>query len=670
MVATLTCAAEDMRRREALDAVNLMFGYAATVDTADLEHHDRYAYLKYSLRIDRRNAILAAIPSLWHISRSSEREYVAESYDRVRMERFGEINATRLLERSTFPHKGKAMPTLLPYLTPHIYSEQLIKGQILSPLHRRNRRFYRYRVSATSSSELTVRFIPRTGNTQLVEGWARTDRATGCVKEALFEGEYDMVRFRVEVTMGHTGVESLLPRRCCLNARFRFMGNDLSADYTSVYGLPARLIDSTCSPTDTAALSMVRPLPISPHEEELFARQAAATDSAATDSALLSRPAHKSFASRMWRHVGRNLLDRIKGNFGSHGQGYFRIRPLLNPLFFSYSKRRGFTYKFDVRGKYEFTPNMALWARLKAGYSFKQRQFYFTLPLLFYYDLRHRGYIETELTGGDRIYTSGVIDELKKEHGDITDWSLLHLDAFRNYGLHLKTGFNITPQLSLNAGLRTYRRVAIDRTGFVTVGKPHSYILASPTVGLEYRPRGMTGPVFTADYERSISGFMGANMAYERFEADAQYTHQLTALSALQMRLGSGFYTHKGKGWLFLDYTNFRDRNIPGGWNDEWACEFELLNATYYNSSEYYVRANITYESPLLMLSWLPHVGRMIEKERIYVNALTAHQLHPYIEYGYGFKTRLFSIAAFLSQSNGRFESVSVRMGFELFRRW
>ena len=66
-----------------------------------------------------------------------------------------------------------------------------------------------------------MRFIPRNGNTQLVEGWARTDRLTGRVTEALFEGEYDMVRFRVEVTMGHTGVESLLPRRCCLNARFR-----------------------------------------------------------------------------------------------------------------------------------------------------------------------------------------------------------------------------------------------------------------------------------------------------------------------------------------------------------------------------------------------------------------------------------------------------------------
>lgn len=647
-----------------------MFDYAATVDTAYIEHREKYAYLKYSLRINRRNAILAAIPTLWMISRSGDSEYVGETYDRVYVERFGEMKATRVLERTTFPRHGTAMPTLLQYVTPRIYSEQLIDKRILSPIFRRNKRFYRYRVSDFSASEVKVRFIPRINNTQLVTGWARVERHSGRVTEAAFDGEFDMVRFHLAVTMGRSGVESLLPRRCDLNARFLFMGNDLNAEYTSMYGLPAHLLDSIGSPQDSALFARVRPLPLSPHEERLFVRRQAVTDSLLTDSAYLARRNHKSFASRMWRSVGRNLLDRVKGNFGSRGQGEYRIRPLLNPLFFSYSKRRGFTYKFDVRGSYYFNDHQMLHMRFKSGYSFKQRQFYFNLPVTFLFDTRHGGYIESEWTSGSHISTSGIIEELKAERGDAMDWDNMHLDAFRNHGLYLKAAYNVLPKLSLQAGMRTYRRTAIDRTGFEIVGKPSSYILAAPIVGLEYRPLGTSGPVFTADYERSIKGFMGANMAYERCELDAQYTHWLTALSALQMRLGSGFYTHKGKGWLFLDYTNFRDRNIPGGWNDEWACEFELLNAAYYNSSEYYVRANVTYESPLLMLSWLPKVGRYIEKERIYVNALAVHELHPYIEYGYGFKTRLFSLAAFLSQSNARFEGFSVRMGFELFRSW
>ena len=136
------------------------------------------------------------------------------------------------------------------------------------------------------------------------------------------------------------------------------------------------------------------------------------------------------------------------------------------------------------------------------------------------------------------------------------------------------------------------------------------------------------------------------------------------------MRVGAGFYTHKDDGAYFLDYTNFRDENIPGGWNDEWTGEFELLDRNWYNASEHYVRANLTYESPLLAMSWLPLVGRYIEMERIYVSALTVKHLHPYIECGYGFTTRLFSVALFLANKNGKFDGVGARLGFELFRQW
>ena len=189
-------------------------------------------------------------------------------------------------------------------------------------------------------------------------------------------------------------------------------------------------------------------------------------------------------------------------------------------------------------------------------------------------------------------------------------------------------------------------------------------------VGLTYRPWGNSGPVVALDYERGIRGFLGSDMEYERFEFDGQYNRRLSGLSSLQMRAGTGFYTHRGQGSYFLDYTNFRENNIPGGWNDEWACSFELLSRGWYNASKYYVRANVAYESPLLMLAWLPIAGRLIEKERIYVNALSVSRLHPYIEYGYGFTTRALSVGAFLAQKNWRIDGFTVRVGLELFRHW
>ena len=111
---------------------------------------------------------------------------------------------------------------------------------------------------------------------------------------------------------------------------------------------------------------------------------------------------------------------------------------------------------------------------------------------------------------------------------------------------------------------------------------------------------------------------------------DMQDIINMSRRRSLSLRLGSGFYTQKGDHWYFVDYTNFRYNNLPGGWNDDWAGEFELLNSGWYNASDYYVRSNVTYESPALFAAWLPWVGRFIENERYYVNALMVRHLHPY----------------------------------------
>ena len=115
---------------------------------------------------------------------------------------------------------------------------------------------------------------------------------------------------------------------------------------------------------------------------------------------------------------------------------------------------------------------------------------------------------------------------------------------------------------------------------------PTTYTSVAPLVELTYRPMGYNGPILTANYERSIDGFLGANINYERMEFDAQYIHRISALNSVQMRLGTGFYTHSGKGRYFLDYSNFRENNLPNGWNDNWSGSFELLNSNWYNASQ------------------------------------------------------------------------------------
>ena len=654
-------------RRYTLHTMKRVFDYASSVDTTGMYPRESYAYLKYDIRVNKRNAILLTIPTMFAVANTGDREHVGETYNHLVMRRPGDIRTTRLLDRSTIPHQMRTMPTVLQYLIPIIYDEMLIDGRILSPFHYRNRRFYRYRITEFSPGVALVSVRPRLKNTKLVRGWARVESATGRVIETELDGEYDMVRFHIAVKMGDSGIESLAPKECSLNARFLFMGNDITAEYSSVYGMPKVLPDTITNRRDTALINRIRPLPLTSHEEFLLDRYYARRNNAAADSTTKKR---SLFKKRIWYSVGKSMVERTKQSFGTHDQGNVRISPILNPLYFSYSSRRGLTYKLNIRGSYYLNDHQLFDLRFKSGYAFKQKRFYFDFPFTFYMDTRHNAYIRTEWSSGRQITNSEVADAIRHERGDSIDWDRLNLTFFNDHNFKAIAHYDPTPQWGLEVGMSVHKRTAVDKSGFHEMQKSPMYTSVSPLAELTYRPRGYNGPIFTAAYERCIRGLMGSDMAYERFEFDGQYNHRFSELSCLQMRAGTGFYTHKGHDSYFLDYSNFREENIPGGWNDEWACSFELLNSGWYNASEYYVRANVAYETPLLLLAWTPIAGRLIEKERIYVNALAVRHLHPYIEYGYGFTCRAFSVAAFLAQRNWHIDGFNVRIGLELFRHW
>lgn len=683
LLAVLMWQQASARNRSAARTMRAVFRYASTVDTCrGGQTITTYTYLKYCMRTNRRNFLLLGVPNLYAVANGGAREYVGETYDRVDFSGIGHMKATRLLERTTIPHSSRTMPTLLKYLTPNVYEEMLIDNNILSPFNERNRRLYRYKILTTTADTTVVSITPRLHNTRLVRG--RASICKGRIMRALLDGEFDLIRFHIDVRMGKSGMASLMPQTCSLNARFLFLGNDMTMEYEAVHGLPKQISDTILSRRDTTLLNQVRPIPLTAHERRLFdlrfplkpssqvsnSDTTAVADSTATPAVAQETKSDGKFTKRMWESLGRRLFIRTRGRFGTRAQGHFRLNPLLNPVAFGYSRSKGLTYKFNLRGNYFITDKQALEMRVKAGYSFRQHTFYYTVPLTYYFNYRKKGYVSVQLGNGNRIRNSSVIDDIKQERRDSVDLSKSDIKYFNDFNLKLEANLDPSIHWGGSVSLVTHRRTAVDKAGLELLGRPTRYISTAPVLELRYRPTGYKGPVFTANYERSFKGFLNANIAYERCEFDAQYNKALPGLQALQMRLGTGFYTHRGDDWIFLDYSNFRDNNIPGGWNDDWANEFELLNSKWYNASEYYVRANLTYETPLLIAARLPLVGRLIEKERIYVNALSVSRLNAYVEYGYGFATRLFSVGMFLAQKEGRFDGFGCKFGFELFRSW
>ena len=89
-----------------------------------------------------------------------------------------------------------------------------------------------------------------------------------------------------------------------------------------------------------------------------------------------------------------------------------------------------------------------------------------------------------------------------------------------------------------------------------------------------------------------------------------------------------------------------------------------------YNTSSYYLNNNISYDTPLLLTSFIPYLGHYVERERFYLNGLLIEHSRPYWEFGYGFSTHLCSIGLFGSFLDFSFQQFGAKFTIELFRRW
>lgn len=666
-------------KRNNLKLLRRVHTYAVTLDTSHVAMVS-YSYGRATVRVERRNPILMLVPTAYVIAHGKEREFTSEVYSRMNVKSHDDYESEPLIRLSTIPHMRRTMNNFAKYVTPNIYDETIIGNTVLSPFHPNNFRFYSYHVDVIHGDVVELRFRPKRKNTQLVRGTASIDKLTGRIIRCSFMGEYDMIRSWVSLELGKKGYASLFPTKCEALFWFRFMGNKVSAHYTANYDLPQVLQENFLTERDVPKdekpnyMSKVRPDTLPTLEQNIYRRKLTRDIESKYRAALDTTPKKKNLAKDiLWDAIGDNVLNRIKTNFGQNNQGYIRVNPILNPLYMGYDHRRGFTYKFDIRGSYLLGKNSEINGRLKAGYAFRLHQFYFRLPIYYYFNRRRNGYVKLEVGNGNHIRSQAIVRDMKKEQpllpGPFELMDTTALNEFRQGDMRLIFNFDLSRHWSIQVGALYQGKEAVHHRAFSDFGWESVYRSFAPAAELQYRPLGWNGPILSVDYDRGLKGVLKSNSGYERMEFNAEYIHQINRLQSLQMRAGGGFYTMRGRRAYFLNYENFRENNIPGGWNDDWSGEFELLRSDNYNNSDYYARFNLTYESPLLLLSWLPLVGHYMEMERIYVSALEARNAHPYIELGYGFTTRAVSVGLFASNGKGN-RSVGCKFGFELFRHW
>lgn len=621
-------------------------------------------YLKYTFRTVRRNPTLIFVPSMYSIARGN-RNYIGENIGKITFKSIDNYSIEQKTMKSTIPHNRKAMDVMMKFIIPNLYGISLFDKYMLSPFNYNNRIFYRYRISMSDGDRVCVNFSPKLNNTQLVKGFAVVDRYTGKIIHTRFSGEYDMVTFEVNAYMGDDDSPyALLPTRCDSKAVFKFMGNEMRVRFFANFISSVPDVGSISGKSPEALIDSLRPDPLERIEEMIYEDHAAESTPRDSAEAKVVRRNNRML-KRTW-----DILDDyiLSGQDASGRNASVTLSPLFNPLYMSYSHSHGLAYKMDIGARYTFAPYRYITFTPRLGYNFKIKKFFFNAPLRYTFNSRRRGWIELSWANGNRITNSSVLDIIKAENRDTIDFSSLNLDYFDDEVVNLSGNIQLTKHFEMALGFVYHKRTAVNKREMESLGKPSDYRSFAPMVTLTFRPYP-EGPTFTANYERGLTDILKSNIKYERWEFDASFKKELHSLRKYNLRAGGGFYTNKSTDF-FVDFDNFHDNYIPGGWDDDWTGDFQLLNSQWYNASKYYFRTNVSYESPLLLLTWIPLVGRYIETERVYVNFLQIEHTRPYTEIGYGLTNRYFSIGLFASFLNGKPNEFGSKFSFELFRRW
>ena len=676
-------------------------------------------YVKGRMYVRKKNLLVRFVPSLFRLKRGIK-EYLVESYSDLHFTAPNIYDQKVKAVYGTVDRYRGVEGDVLNYFHVNIYAPFLLHYKLLSPLSPAGKKHYSYKIDSVLTNHekraYRITFTPKNKSYQLVEGHMIISDGVWSVRELQFTGRSEYMRFDNLIKMGQVGEkDEYLPQQYNLNMTFDYMGNTVDGSYTAMlnyhtielsetadddegfftwkkrtnydltdsYNLQS---DTTRHYTDSLTFSKLRPVPLSENEQTIYANYYLNKDT-------LPKKNPKTQARRFWGQMGDMLISNYTINLNAVGS--VKCSPLINPFLINYSGRDGFSYRQDFKYNRLFSHDRLLRIAPRIGYNFKHAEFYWRIVADFDYWPRKHASLHLRIGNGNRIYTSEVLDAIKEMPDTIFDFNKIHLDYFKDFYVDLRHRFEIINGLTLDVGISTHKRIAGKMSDFTPVEPSPEEKIEEKTTGnfrnkyTSFAPRLIvrwtpgqyyyingerkinlhsTFPTFSADWERGIKGCFGSTGVYERIEFDMQHRISLGLMQTLYYRAGMGAFTDQDQ-MYFVDFVNFSRNNLPIGWNDEIGGVFQELDRRWYNASRKYLRANVTYEAPFLILPRLLRRTPNVLNERLYVGALAMPHLNPYIELGYGIGTHIFDLGVFVGSIKGKYESVGFKITFELFNR-
>ena len=353
------------------------------------------------------------------------------------------------------------------------------------------------------------------------------------------------------------------------------------------------------------------------------------------DSSLIHLPADTAGNSSERHAKGSFLVKDHSMNIKDKGNLY--IAPLVSPLLFHYSTHSGLSYTQKLKYTRQLEDDKMFSVQPLIGYNFKYKEFYWAAKGGYLYSPGNKGRIFIEAG-------NGVPQDFRTSYAKLGHTiDVAENVSFTATAVQLRYSW-LYPQEHLEA--------------------KRSYTTFAPEVELQFKKRGY--PIVTLGYAHSIKGIIGSDVEFGRAELDIQHKIDVGPMHSITYRAGLG-YAFDYNYLYFVQFKNLKDNHLPHGWDDDIGGTFNLLSTVKYNEIDKYLRANVQYDAPLLLVPTLLRKVKYITKERLYCNLLLVDTMNPYVEMGYGIGTNIFNMGIFWGGEVDKWDRIGVKFTFEIF---
>ena len=454
---------------------------------------------------------------------------------------------------------------------------------------------------------------------------------------------------------------------------------DVSSTFRNEY---RTTVDSAANVRDTAYWEMIRPVPLSPAEIKSYQEKEMNLQQKDTVN-------NKSVA----KSGGINFMLGTNFKLGENG----------GTLEYLVLSKLGFNTVdgFFVGQKLTYSKNLAksrLSVSPEAVWAINRKAVMWNVDASLAYSPMQRG--RSQLKFGQM--TTDFSDNRSMHPFENTVSSLFfrrnYLKLYENNFIEANNTIDIANGLQLSTGVKYANRVMLDNISDYsffyraereyTPNVPENVELSFPPsdhtaaifmLNLNYTPRHYYRivnnqkrymksdfPTFSATWQKGVNGVFNSNSNFDHIALGIRQEVEDGFMQKFNYAVSGGVFVNR-KSLFFPDFKHFKTVEIPVTMSSLSQQSFNLLEYYRYSASDKYLEAHLYYETPFLLLKFLPFFGdRMLWREGAQLNYLHTDEIKNYTELGYTIGGLLWQAGVFAGFENLKYRSFGVKLSLSV----